>query len=173
MFQDYSTPYYAGFWIRFLAYVIDSVVLSVVFCPLGIVFGVAGAAGGLDDNSPEMMIGNTGLNVVSIIAGWLYYGLLESSSWQATIGKKLLKLKVTDMNGHRLGFGKATGRYFGQILSGMICFIGFIMVAFTEKKQGLHDMLAGTLVVRDVPVLYEPPPPPDFGYRSGGYGTPQ
>jgi uncharacterized RDD family membrane protein YckC len=170
MFQDYSTPPYAGFWIRFLAYVIDSLVLSVVFCPLGIVFGLAGSAAELDDNSPEMMIGNMGLNVVSIVAGWLYQSLLESSSWQATIGKKLLKLKVTDIDGNRLGFGKATGRYFGKILSGMICLIGFIMVAFTEKKQGLHDIMAGTLVVKDVPVLYEPPPPPDFGSRGGGYG---
>ena len=74
------------------------------------------------------------------------------------------------MQGQRISFGKATGRYFGQILSGMICFIGYIMVAFTEKKQGLHDMLAGTLVVWDVPPLYEPPPPPDFTYRDPNSG---
>jgi uncharacterized RDD family membrane protein YckC len=173
MFQNYSTPPYAGFWIRVLAYLIDSLVLSVVLCPLGVVYGLAGAASEMDDNSPEMMIGNAGLNVVSLIVGWLYFSFLESSSWQATIGKKLLKLKVTGMHGNRIGFGKATGRYFAQILSGMICFIGYIMVAFTEKKQGLHDLLAGTLVVKDVTPLYEPPAPPDFSYRGGGYGEPR
>lgn len=172
MFQSYTEPSYAGFWIRFLAYVIDSLIMSVVFCPLGFGVGLAGAAAEVDENSPAWLGVNLLLNGVSIIAGWLYFSLMESSSWQATLGKKLLKLKVTDMNGYQLTFGKATGRYFGKMLSGMICFIGFIMVAFTEKRQGLHDILAGTLVVKDVPPLYEPPPPPDFrasGYSGGGF----
>jgi len=173
MFQDYSTPSYAGFWMRVLAYIIDSFVLSIVFCPLGLVMGLAGAMGEVDENSPEMMVGNLGLNIVSIVAGWLYFSFMESSSWQATVGKKLLKLKVTDANGARLSFGNATGRYFGKILSGMICGIGFVMVAFSEKKQGLHDMIAGTLVVKDEPPLYAPPSPPDFRYPGGGYGDPR
>lgn len=172
MFESSPVPPYAGFWLRVVAYIIDSLVLSVIFCPLGLAFGLAGGAAGLDDNSPEMMGINMLLNGVSVLAGWLYHGLMESSSWQATVGKRLLKLKVTDLDGQRISFGRATGRYFGQILSGMICGIGFIMVAFTEKKQGLHDMLANTLVVKDVPVLYAPPPPPDFGYRGGPYGQP-
>lgn len=170
MFEVSPAPPYAGFWIRVLAYIIDSLVLSVVFCPLGLVLGLAGGASGLEDDSPEMLGINMLLNGVSVLAGWLYHGLMESSSWQATLGKRLLKLKVTDLDGHRISFGKATGRYFGQILSGMICGIGFIMVAFTEKKQGLHDMLAGTLVLKDEPALYQPPPPPDFGYRAGDFG---
>jgi uncharacterized RDD family membrane protein YckC len=58
-----------------------------------------------------------------------------------------LGIKVTDLSGERIGFGKATGRYFGKIISGLILLIGYIMVAFTEKKQGLHDMMAGCLVV--------------------------
>ncbi len=58
-----------------------------------------------------------------------------------------LGIKVTDLNGHRIGFGKATGRYFGKIISAMILFIGFLMIGFTKKKQGLHDMMAGCLVV--------------------------
>ena len=85
----------------------------------------------------------------------------------------MLGLRVTDLNGNRIGFGKATGRYFGKILSGMICFIGFIMVAFTEQQQGLHDMLAGTLVVRGAATADpypQPPPPPDFSYRGGTIG---
>jgi uncharacterized RDD family membrane protein YckC len=74
---------------------------------------------------------------------------LESSSMQATLGKMALGLKVTDLNGKQISFGKATGRYFAKIISAIILLIGFIMVAFTEKKQGLHDMIAGTLVVKN------------------------
>lgn len=117
------------------------------------------------------MIGvRLGLNGVSLLVTWLYYALCESSSWQGTVGKKVCGLRVTDMNGSQINFGKATGRHFGKILSGLILGIGFIMIAFTEQKQGLHDIMAGTLVLRGpaatgYPV---PPPPPDFGYRGGG-----
>ncbi len=72
---------------------------------------------------------------------------MESSPTQATLGKMALGIKVTDLAGKRVGFGKATGRYFGKIISALILLIGFIMVAFTEKKQGLHDKMAGCLVV--------------------------
>ena len=81
------------------------------------------------------------------VISWLYWSLMESSAKQATLGKMALGIKVTDLNGNRIGFGKATGRFFGKILSGIILDIGFIMAGFTEKKQGLHDMIAGTLVV--------------------------
>jgi uncharacterized RDD family membrane protein YckC len=72
---------------------------------------------------------------------------MESSSKQATLGKMALGIIVTDLEGQRISFGKATGRHFSKIVSGIILYIGFIMVAFTEKKQGLHDMMAGCLVV--------------------------
>lgn len=73
---------------------------------------------------------------------------MESSSWQGTLGKKALGLRVTDLEGNRVGFGRATGRYFAKIVSGLILFIGYIMVGFTAKKQGLHDMMVATLVYR-------------------------
>jgi uncharacterized RDD family membrane protein YckC len=166
MFQSYIEPPYAGFWIRFAAYLIDNLILSVVSCPLGFGIGLIGAAVEVDPNSPEWAGINVLLNGVVVLASWLYFALMESSSWQGTVGKKLLKLKVVDTDGSPIGFGKASGRYFGKILSSLICLIGFIMAAFTEKRQGLHDMLASTLVVYDVPPLYEPPPPPpDFNYR--------
>jgi uncharacterized RDD family membrane protein YckC len=170
MFQAYAEPPYAGFWIRFLAYLIDSILLSLVFCPLGIGIGFAAASAGIDPNSPAMTGQNLLVNLLSIFAGWLYFSFTESSSWQATIGKKLLNLKVTDMYGQRLTFGRASARYFAKILSSLICLIGFIMAAFTEKKQALHDMVASTLVVKDIPPIYEPPPPPEFGY-GGGFTT--
>lgn len=158
---------------RVLAYLIDALLISAVFFPLGIGLGLAIAASGGNENSPMLPLAQMLINGLSIIAGWLYHSLLESSSWQGTVGKKVLGLRVTDLNGNRIGFGKATGRYFGTILSGMICFIGFIMVAFTEKKQGLHDMLAGTLVLRGTAIgdpYPQPPPPPDFSYRGGTLG---
>ena len=171
MFQGFNTPTYAGFWWRLLAYIIDTLVRSAIFVPLGmiVVFGIA--ASGEDPNSPLLPVVNLGLNGVSIIAGWLYHAFMESSSWQGTIGKKVCGLRVTDMNGQRINFARATGRYFGMMLSGMICFIGFLMVAFTEKKQGLHDILAGTLVWKGAPPTSYPvpPPPPDFGYRAGNW----
>ncbi|MER3416968.1 MAG: hypothetical protein C4297_12250 [Gemmataceae bacterium] len=72
---------------------------------------------------------------------------MESSRTQATLGKMALGITVTDLEGNRIGFGKATGRFFGKIISALIFYIGFVMAAFTEKKQGLHDMMAGCLVV--------------------------
>jgi uncharacterized RDD family membrane protein YckC len=88
---------------------------------------------------------------VGIIFTWLYYALMESSSYQGTVGKMVLGIKVTDLNGNRIGFGRATGRHFGKIISGLILCVGYIMVAFTQKRQGLHDIMAGCLVVNRVP----------------------
>lgn len=84
--------------------------------------------------------------LVTIVIAWLYFALMESSKLQATIGKMVVGAMVTDLEGNRISFGRATGRYFGKILSGIILLIGYIMAGFTEKKQALHDMLAGTLV---------------------------
>ena len=168
MFQNFQTPSYAGFWPRFAAYLIDAIIMGLVLVPLGALIGVLAAAtsDGDFENSPMWPLATLIIRGASVALGWLYYGLMESSPWQATIGKRVLGLRVTDMNGNRIGFGKATGRYFGKILSGMICLVGFIMVAFTEKQQALHDIMAGTLVVKGAAVASypEPPPPPDFGY---------
>ncbi|HEV3253574.1 MAG TPA: RDD family protein [Candidatus Acidoferrales bacterium] len=144
---------YAGFWLRFVAIIIDGIVLGVV---LGIPFAVVMTAMGVSFigvSRPEEMagpfIGVFALFEIIIFAGqWLYYALMESSSWQATLGKKALGLYVTDMNGQRITFGRATGRYFGKLISGMILLIGYMMAGFTEKKQALHDIMAGCLVLR-------------------------
>jgi uncharacterized RDD family membrane protein YckC len=164
---------YAGFWLRFAAYLIDSILLGLIFFPLGLGLGLIMGATGNNQN-PELMLGlNGGLNMVSLVVTWLYSSLLESSSWQGTVGKKLIGLRVTDLDGRRISFGRATGRHFGKILSGLICLVGFIMAAFTEKHQALHDQLAGTLVLTGPPTgdpYPEPPPPPDFSYRGGTIG---
>jgi uncharacterized RDD family membrane protein YckC len=88
-------------------------------------------------------------NSIFMIGSWLYEALLLSSPWQATLGKLALGLRVTDEYGQRISFLRATGRHFAKYLSWMTIFIGFIMVAFTERRQALHDFIAGTLVWRD------------------------
>ena len=85
--------------------------------------------------------------MASIVITWLYFALLESSTRQATFGKMALGLFVTDLEGNRLSFARASGRYFSKIISGMTFTIGFLMAGFTAKKQALHDMIAGCLVL--------------------------
>ncbi|MEK6756022.1 MAG: RDD family protein [Bacteroidota bacterium] len=148
---------YAGFWRRFVAYLIDSIILGVasflVFIPVLGLLGIGIGAGAMEE--PEAAAGLVMAAMaayffsilVIAIAGWLYFALLESSNKMATLGKLAIGIKVTDMNGNRISFGRATGRYFAKILSGMIFMIGYIMAGFTEKKQALHDMIASCLVV--------------------------
>ena len=140
---------YGGFWIRVVAAVIDAIIVRVVVAPIGIMFGgmsfLAGMGGGIPHAGMALLGG--GITFLLVIAGgWLYEAFLESSSYQATLGKMIFGMKVTDLQGNRISFGRATGRHFAKILSGLMLCIGFIMVGFTERKQGLHDMLAGTLV---------------------------
>ena len=134
---------YAGFGKRFAALVIDTIVMMIVGFIIAFMIGLAMVAGGTDDPEVLEAMGN----VVSILVNWIYFATMESSPLQATLGKLALGIKVTDLEGRRAGFGRATGRYFAKIISALILMIGFIMAAFTEKRQGLHDMIAGCLVV--------------------------
>jgi uncharacterized RDD family membrane protein YckC len=153
-----GTSMYAGFWRRVAAWILDLLILGIVTVPLNLAFG-DGAGSDRMAYSPEAQSISTAL-------GWLYFALMESSARQATLGKMALGIVVTDLEGRRIGFGKATGRYFAKILSALILGIGFLMVAFTQRKQGLHDILAGTLVVKGQatpqaqPMAPPPPPPP-------------
>ncbi len=85
--------------------------------------------------------------ILDIVGIWLYFALQESSARQATVGKRAMNIYVADLQGRRISFGQATGRHFSKILSSILA-IGYIMVAFTEKKQGLHDLIASTVVLR-------------------------
>lgn len=87
------------------------------------------------------------MNLLGIIVGWLYHAWLESSTVQATPGKLALGIMVTDLEGGRISFGRASVRFFGMFVSAFIFLIGFLMVAFTRRKQALHDIIAGCLVV--------------------------
>jgi len=141
---------YGGFWIRVVATIVDAIIVRVVVAPIGLMFGGVGMLGGLHHlpNAAFAIVGG-GLTAVLVLAGqWLYEASLESSSYQATLGKMIFGMKVTDLNGNRISFARATGRHFAKILSAMALLIGFIMVGFTDRKQGLHDLIAGTLVRR-------------------------
>jgi len=155
----YAPPsIYGGFWIRLLAHLIDHVILGAVAAPLFFItvlpsiIRIAHQAERDQEPSPEMIIAIVSSVFVYIalafVGQWLYEALLKSSSWQGTIGKRVLRLKVVDEAGNRIGFGRATGRFFAKILSSMFLYIGFIMIGFTERKTGLHDMLAGTKVLK-------------------------
>jgi uncharacterized RDD family membrane protein YckC len=142
---------YAGFWIRFVAFVIDAILVAIVVLPFSLIISVMIRISGSAVAMPGI-----GIDLVTVIvrlalssfANWIYEAALESSSKQATVGKMVLGLKVTDLEGRRISFLRATGRHFAKILSAMIFLIGYIMAGFTLRKQALHDIIAGTFVVR-------------------------
>lgn len=129
---------YAGFWKRAAAAVIDSFLLFLIGIGLNFLFiTITGSDQGLENAN----------NIVGVLFGWLYFSALESSERQATIGKKALGIIVTDSNGNRISFFKASGRHFGKIVSSITLGIGFIMAGFTKKKQTLHDIMFNCVVV--------------------------
>jgi uncharacterized RDD family membrane protein YckC len=141
---------YAGFWKRFAAFIIDMILLLALGFGIGVVIGIVLAITMGPGRAQDAIDSHALLfNLLGIIINWLYYALLESSESQATIGKRAMHIKVVDEEGYRISFARATGRYFAKILSAIILLIGFIMAAFTPRKQALHDYLAHTLVVND------------------------
>jgi uncharacterized RDD family membrane protein YckC len=151
---------YAGFWVRFVAYLIDGVILGIPF--FFVVMVLVFLFGGLrllarrgPVGPPDaafmgpIILGYFLAFALFVVVQWLYFAGMESSARQATFGKAAMSLRVTDLEGRPLTFGHATGRFFAKIVSGLIPLaIGYIMAGFTEKKQALHDMIAGTLVLR-------------------------
>lgn len=143
-------PKYAGFWFRTLAAVIDGVLVQVA--ALVLVFPLAFSMGAsmADSVSAEGIEAAGGVLgfFVGLLVQWLWFTVAESSPWQASLGKKLLGLKVTNEEGARIGFAEANVRYWSKILSAILLCIGFLMVGFTARKQGLHDKIARTLVIK-------------------------
>lgn len=153
--ENESTEY-AGFWIRFIAYIIG-VLEFIMILPLLGLFGLKvfelSTLRDLGNADPELLVpliasAITGLSLTVLLITWFYYALLQSGARQATVGKMALGLKVTDVNGDRLTFARASLRYFSKILSGLFMMIGYVMAGFTPKKQALHDYIANTYVVR-------------------------
>jgi len=136
---------YAGFWKRLAAWVIDSLILILPDITLSFVLFNMVNANKIDRIDPETFKG--AYYISSIIIGWIYFTTMEASRYQGTLGKLLIRIKVTDLNGNKITFLDANGRLFGKIISGFIFGIGFIMIAFTPKKQGLHDRMMDCLVL--------------------------
>jgi len=138
-----AVPVAAGFWIRVGAYLIDGLICGILGALVGAVFGGILGAGGA--SLEAIAVQSWGLNV---ILGWAYFAVQESSAVQATLGKRACGLVVVSETGGRLTLPRATGRHFAKVLSGLLLGVGLIMVAFTDRKRGMHDMMAGTYVVR-------------------------
>jgi uncharacterized RDD family membrane protein YckC len=156
-----ETPY-AGFWLRLGALIIDAIVVSivefVVFVPLlsALGLGFIGAMSEMDTDEPGNIVGLVAAVVAAAGAYWilataiqiLYFSIMESSNSQATLGKMAMGIKVTDMQGGRLDFTRAFLRNLCKLISNFTMLIGYLMAGFTEKRQALHDLIAGALVVK-------------------------
>jgi uncharacterized RDD family membrane protein YckC len=160
---------YAGFGHRLVAYMIDGIITGIIYTavltPILTVLGLQIASDVQDASSMNTMTEEEatsaivglagsiiGMVMMAVIAVYaiqiLYYSIMESSRYQASLGKMAMGIKVVDLDGNRISFRTALLRAIGKILSQSIMWIGFIMAAFTDRKQGLHDIIAGTLVVK-------------------------
>lgn len=153
---------YAGFWLRLVAIIIDGIIIGIlqsfIFIPvlaaLGINFFNSGVPPDMSD--PDQAVGMITTIMAAAGTAWilamiiqiLYFTFMESSKYQATVGKLALGLMVTDMNGGKLDFTKALVRNLCRLISNFTMLIGYIIAGFTAKKQALHDIIAGTLVVK-------------------------
>ncbi len=148
--QEKSKQHYASFFKRVVAYFIDGFILT------AILYGLANLGMlkiiGLDnirmmEDAASTLTANSGYMVVLLVLNIVYYATFQSSHWQATIGKKLMRIKLETLDGNRVSFAKASLRQFIMISLSGILYIGYIMMFFNEKKQTLHDLVAKTVVV--------------------------
>ena len=143
-----SQPQYAGFWIRFLAYIIDTIIVYGVLYVISLVM----VPDVVDSSSAEEQAKMLGaVNRLSLLGMFLYFAYeigLTASKLQGTLGKRALGIKVVNERGQRISITTSIFRYIGKILSSIILCIGFLMVAFSKKKRGLHDNLANTYVIK-------------------------
>ncbi len=153
---------YAGFWLRFVAYLVDGFLIGIavlaLFIPLFFLMGGMALLESLPrQNTGRLEPGQLAglLTIIFAFAGvglivdWLYFAYLESGEKQGTWGKQMLGLYVTDLSGNHITFGRASGRFFAKLITRLIPLgIGYIMAGFTERRQALHDMIASCLVLR-------------------------
>ena len=163
---------YGGFWKRFAAFLIDAIILTI---PFTLIYGIwmvytirpliplLSTATAGQPPSPELLEAALkiysamfGFQIISLIAYWLYHAFMESSRYQATLGKMVLGIKVVGEQGQRISFWHATGRTFAKWVSALTLYVGFLMAGATRRKQALHDIIASTYVVDKT---YEPGQP--------------
>ena len=148
-----ATATYAGFWRRFAAAFIDGVVTAVGSVLFGVpilvlMMLVVIAEGEEPDPVALTAVFEGAAQLLALFFSWMYFALMESSPLQATLGKLALRMRVTDLAGDRVGFERATWRYFGKFVSALLLLGGFLMAAFSARRQALHDRMAGCLVVK-------------------------
>lgn len=164
--QPPSGLVYAGFWIRVAAHILDNLIVSIPFVVLWFIAVIMLVGMGVIVAPVQSFTSSSGTQAVPLaflgtilalyftlifgrlVVVWLYHAILESGPHQSTWGKRLLGLKVTSITGERISFGHATGRYFSTLITNLTMGIGYLMVAFTDRKQSLHDMIASTLVIK-------------------------
>lgn len=141
---------YAGFWKRVAASIIDGVLI--IFFASSLKWTLADALRTMSefnfDYDKSQSIAYIVWSFYLIFIRWSYFAGMESSPLRATIGKLAVGLYVSDLNGNRIGFGQASGRFFGKMLSGLIFGVGYLMAGFTQKKQALHDQISECLVLK-------------------------
>jgi uncharacterized RDD family membrane protein YckC len=139
---------YAGFWLRVAAILIDCGAMFIPYCFLAfvavVVSRLVSASKGYDSGLAILAV----LPTVTVLAAYFYFAVMESSFLQGTVGKRVLGLCVTDINGHRLTLRRALGRNVAKLLTTLSLGIGFAICGFTHKKQALHDIIANCLVLR-------------------------
>lgn len=142
---------YAGFWLRFLAGAVDVALEAVgaLLITLAIDLGLRhfGHTFGIDRWDAKVFAGFAYIPILAV-GSWLYCAFMESSSWRATVGKRLLGLQVMDTEGRRISFSQATVRHFMKFLSLFCLMIGFLMAGWTKRRQALHDIPTDCLVIR-------------------------
>lgn len=138
--------FYAGFWIRFVAVVIDGLIIHAGMTLIGILFGISGGEAWQISQGTVIGTGEPIFNGLTYILPFLYYIILPTTVWRGTIGKKVLGIEIVDQEGKTISIGRSIGRYFASMLSALILMVGYLMAAFHPEKRALHDILAGTYV---------------------------
>lgn len=155
--MEASTLAPAAFWRRLVALVIDTALAAffylVLLVPLTTIIGIRSEMNPNETRSALSMFALGAFSLTTLllfIAMWLYSAMMESSPRKATWGKRMMRIIVTDADGGQITFGRASARFFSKIISAALVGAGFVMAPFTPRKQALHDIIAGTVVLTHV-----------------------
>jgi uncharacterized RDD family membrane protein YckC len=139
---------YASFWTRFCAALVDGIIVKILAFLLILFVGLVMAFTFPDTEATQSLYDSL-KEPIGVLVFLLYFVGMESSKKQATLGKQCVKIQVTNLDGYSISFGQGIIRTLSKFISTFILLIGYIMAAFTDKKQALHDMAAGTLVIKN------------------------
>ena len=156
---------YAGFWDRFAALVADVVVLVLLGVGIGFFLVFFRTAMGLEpawsDNTDR---------AIGFVIGWFYFAGMEASRFQATLGKLGIGIIVVDSEGGKVSFKMASWRYLAKLISWVVFLLGFVVAAFTPRKQAFHDFAANTIVVKKPNKGFNRTPESSGAAKPGEFG---